>query len=155
MKIKANTKMNELRGLFDLLCKHAPVLALFGMFTAAANAQISPSDDAYITSTKTSTNYGANASLAVQAPGTSSLIRFDLSGVPAGYASSNVAKATLKLYVSAITANGSFNVNLINSSWNESTITFAYPFVAAGIVREELRREQLAIAQQMALRLPC
>ena len=36
-----------------------------------------------------------------------------------------MAKASLKLYVSAVTANGSFNVDLVNSSWNEATVTFA------------------------------
>jgi len=46
-----------------------------------------------------------------------------LSSVPAGYTSANVAKATLKLYVNSVTTAGSFNVDLVNGSWSEKTIT--------------------------------
>jgi len=34
-----------------------------------------------------------------------------------------VAKATLKVYVSSVATAGSFNVDLVTSSWTESTIT--------------------------------
>ena len=50
-------------------------------------------------------------------------IKFDLSSVPAGYTSTNVAKATLKLYVNSVAKAGSFNVDFINGSWAEKTIT--------------------------------
>lgn len=47
---------------------------------------------------------------------------FDLSSIPAGYTGSNIAKATLKLYVSSVTTAGSFNVDLVNGNWSENTL---------------------------------
>jgi hypothetical protein len=35
----------------------------------------------------------------------------------------DITKGTLKLYVNAVTTAGSFNVDLVNGTWSESTIT--------------------------------
>jgi trimeric autotransporter adhesin len=89
-------------------------------------AQITPSQDSYTNTATASTNYGASATLGVVSSATSiqtTYIQFDLSSVPSGYASSNVAKATLKLYVNAVAKAGSFNIDLVNGSWSEKTIT--------------------------------
>src|SRR6202023_1610952 len=37
--------------------------------------------------------------------------------------SANITKATLKLYVNSVTAAGSFNVDYVNGSWAENTIS--------------------------------
>ena len=50
-------------------------------------------------------------------------IRFDLSSIPPTVNGSMVAKATLKIYISAVPSAGSFNVDLVTSPWTESTIT--------------------------------
>ena len=54
-----------------------------------------------------------------------SYIQFDLSSIPSGYTGSNVAKATLKLYVNSGTAAGSFNVDFVAGSWSEKTSNLA------------------------------
>jgi hypothetical protein len=46
-----------------------------------------------------------------------------LSSIPAGYTSANIAKASLKLFASSITTAGNFNVNFVNGTWSEKTIT--------------------------------
>ena len=131
MKRDGNTaRSNDLGGPIRLCSRTSftlPLLLLLvGPLANIGAGQAPPSDDTYITSSKTAGNYGTSASLAVQAPGTSSLIRFDLSGIPAGYTSANVAKASLKLYVSAVTANGSFNVDLEAQLLNVNDLGFSW-----------------------------
>jgi hypothetical protein len=79
-------------------------------------------DDAYTQSSTPSQNFGANANLRV-ASGINSYLRFDLSTLPAGTAGSDVAKATLRLYVNTLTTAGLFDVHRVIGAWNEGTIT--------------------------------
>jgi len=63
------------------------------------------------------------------------LVRFDLSSVPSTFTGANVAKATLKLYVSAVTAPGSFNVDFVTGSWTEKTVNAnTEPTIGSAIV---------------------
>ncbi|HUD63963.1 MAG TPA: DNRLRE domain-containing protein [Candidatus Sulfotelmatobacter sp.] len=102
-------------------------LAIFVLSVACllthAYAQLTPSADAYTNTGSSSTNYGANALLDVVSGSQTTYIQFNLSSIPAGYTGTNVAKATLKLYVNAATTAGNFNVNYVSSAWSESTIT--------------------------------
>lgn len=100
----------------------------FAMLSAATtlSAQITPSQDAYTDSAKPTENFGAAITLGVTNTGNSiqtSYIQFDLSSIPAGYTGSNVAKATLKMYVNTATTGGSFNLDFVNGSWSENKIT--------------------------------
>jgi hypothetical protein len=54
---------------------------------------------------------------------TTTFIRLDLSSILAGYGDATVAKATLKLYVNAVAAAGSFNVNCVLGRCSEATLT--------------------------------
>ena len=85
--------------------------------------QLSPSADAYTNTASPGTNYGAQKLLNLDSPSQTTYIQFDLSSIPGGYTSSNIAKATLKLYVNTVVTAGSFNVDYVNGSWSESTIT--------------------------------
>ena len=99
--------------------------AVFVLSTAClltgAFGQLTPTGDAYTNTAATSTNYGAKTLLDVESTQTS-FIQFDLSAIPAGYTSADITKASLKLYVSAVTKAGSFNVDYVNGTWTESTI---------------------------------
>ena len=100
-------------------------LAVLGM-AVRGQAQVTPSQDAYTNSVSPTLNFGTSATLGVvnsAASIQSAFIQFDLSSIPAGYTSSNIAKATLKLYVNSVTTAGSFNVDFVNGSWTEETIT--------------------------------
>jgi hypothetical protein len=93
---------------------------------SAASAQITPSQDSYTKTAAATTNYGTATTLGVASSATSiqtTYIQFDLSSIPAGYTSANVAKATLKLYVNSVNTAGSFNLDFVNGSWTERTIT--------------------------------
>src|SRR5690348_16672439 len=100
-------------------------------------AQAPTKDDTYVTGASPSTNNGSATSLVVQAGGSPSYtyIRFDLSRIPtAGAAgtitSAMVQKATLRLFVTAVTAAGPFDVfemggNNSTQNWAEGTITYS------------------------------
>src|SRR5882724_1589162 len=106
------------------------------LFVAPCNvwAQATAKDDAYVTSASSLTNNGSSTSLVVQTGGSNSYIRFDLSRIPTGAApgavtSSMVQKATVRLFVTAVTANGTFDVMEVGGTsslqnWSESTITY-------------------------------
>lgn len=105
--------------------KALPLLAiLLSMLGSWAYGQVTPSDDAYVNSAAPTTNYGAATTLNLQSAADTIFIRFDLTAVPAGYTGASIAKATLKLYVNTVTTAGSFNVDLVNGSWTEKTITY-------------------------------
>ena len=92
-----------------------------------SHAQITPAQDAYTNSATPTTNFGTATTLGVANTSTSiqnAYIQFDLSSIPTGYTGSNVAKATLKLYVNAVTTAGSFNVDFVNGNWSGKTITY-------------------------------
>jgi hypothetical protein len=99
-------------------------VSLFVAVTAliSAHAQITPSGDAYIDTTKPTINFGKAVTLGVVSPSQTSFIAFDLSSIPSGYTGSSIGKATLKLYVSSVTTDGTFNVDLVNGSWTEATL---------------------------------
>lgn len=101
----------------------ALALCLLALCAIPARAQFTPSADAYTNTASPSTNYGAQKLLNVDNPSQTTYIQFDLSSIPEGYTSSNVAKATLKLYVNTVVTAGSFNVDYVNGSWSEGSIT--------------------------------
>jgi hypothetical protein len=103
--------------------KHLLAAALglfFSFFSGLSQAQITPLGDAFTNTAAASTNYGANVLLNVNGAKEVAYIQFNLASIPA---SATVSKATLKLYVNAVTTAGSFNVDFVNGSWVESTIT--------------------------------
>jgi Chaperone of endosialidase/TGF-beta propeptide len=110
----------------------AHFVALILLSFDSAYAQITPSQDAFTNSASPSTNYGANVLLDLNGNKETSYIQFDLSSIPSG---ANVSQATLKVYVNAVNKAGSFNVNYVNGTWAESTITHnAAPALGAAVV---------------------
>ena len=133
-------------------------LALIGAFllvlplSQSSFAQAPGKDDSYVTGASPSLNNGSATSLVVQAGSSPSYtyIRFDLSRIPTGgtagsITSAMVQKATLRVFVTAVTAAGSFDVfevggNSSTQNWSEATITYTsqssytlYKLLASGI----------------------
>jgi len=100
---------------------HTLVL-LVALWSIGAQAQITPSGDAYTNSAAPTTNYGAKTLINVDGATQTSYIQFDLGSIPSG---ANISQATLKLYVNSVVTAGSFNVDYINGSWSEGTIDFS------------------------------
>ena len=88
-----------------------------------AHGQITPSADSYTNTASPTTNYGGAVTVNVESASQTAYIQFDLSAIPAGYTGANIAKASLKLYVNAVSTAGSFNVDYVDGAWKEATIT--------------------------------
>ena len=86
-------------------------------------AQAPPSADTFVSSATPKINYGPAIALVV-GQGSTSYVRFNLAGVPAG---ASISKATLRLYVDAVAKNGTFDVYRLNNSWAENTLTYNTP----------------------------
>ena len=85
-----------------------------------AFGQLTPSGDSYTNTARPTTNYGAKTRSSREHGSDSvDFIQFDLSSIPSGYTSADITKATLKLYVDAVTTAGSFNVDYVNGTWTE------------------------------------
>ena len=97
---------------------------LLTVLSSTAWAQSPVTDDTYIVS-GSSTIQGTNPSLQVASPSTSSLLKFDLSGLPAGTTGAQVLKATVKLYVTTVALPGNLDVCLVNTSWSEKTLIYS------------------------------
>ena len=67
------------------------------LLAVAAHAQFTPSDDTYVSTTLPAVIYGSAGKLQVSNLGQTALLRFDLSGLPAGLTSAGIAKATRQL----------------------------------------------------------
>jgi hypothetical protein len=92
---------------------------LFLLFWTSAHAQVTPSQDSFANTAAATTNYGANVLLDVDGAKEITYIQFNLASIPPG---ASVSQATLKLYVNAVTTAGSFNVDYVNGTWEESTL---------------------------------
>jgi hypothetical protein len=89
------------------------------VFSAITFAQAPPSADTYVTTAMPMANFGSSSILPVQA-GTTSFVQLNLGGFPAN---ARIAKATLRLYVDAVAAPGSFDVYAVNGRWSERGLT--------------------------------
>lgn len=98
------------------------LLSLTLLAWTAAYAQLTPVGDAYTNTADPTTNYGAKTLLDVESASQTTYIQFNLSSIPSGYTGADITKATLKLYVNAVTKAGSFNVDYVNGTWSEGTI---------------------------------
>jgi hypothetical protein len=97
------------------------VLLFIQCLWTAAYGQITPLGDAYTNTVDPNTNYGANVLLDVDGATLTTYIQFNLASVPAD---AGIGRATLKLYVNAVTTAGSFNIDYVNGEWTEGTIKF-------------------------------
>jgi hypothetical protein len=83
--------------------------------------------DAYTQSTSATGNYGAKSFVAVQGPPANAKVqnaylKFDLSTLPAGTTGSDVAKATLTLWVTKVKTAGLCDVKRVGGAWSELAI---------------------------------
>jgi Collagen triple helix repeat (20 copies) len=92
---------------------------------------LTPSQDGYYIPGN-ATAYGRAANITVGVASSVGLVQFDLSGLPPGVTSSQVVKANLRLYASAVSSPGSINVNVAYGSWVEATVSGTAGFPVMG-----------------------
>jgi hypothetical protein len=79
--------------------------------------------DAHISSAHPGTNFGGLTNLAV-GNGNTALMQFNLSTLPAGTTSGEIAAATLRLYVNRVNTSGALDLKPVTSAWSEFAVTF-------------------------------
>jgi len=99
------------------------LVCVLAILSAAAVAQTVPlTQDSYIVP-GSPINYGTATTINVGGPsGDKALVQFDLSTLPSGITSSNVAKATLTLFVNKLGSPGTVNISLANGGWTETGV---------------------------------
>jgi hypothetical protein len=115
--------MNLTNRLLSLL------VALF-LWTTGSSAQAGTyrlSDDGYTNAGLPGVNYGSALGMLVNNanPERRGYLRFDLSGLPAGITSENLASARLRLWIKSVTLPGRVDVYLLGSSWSERNLVAA------------------------------
>jgi hypothetical protein len=105
-------------------------LAISLLCVSTLAQQAPPSADTFVSSGTPDWNYGASI-IEVVGPGTTTYLKFNLSGVPSAV---TVNKATLRLYVDAVFASGQFDVYNLPSTptWSEKTLKYSTPPPALG-----------------------
>jgi hypothetical protein len=117
-------------GIFANIVRAVRLRSLVGLFYFCAVAlpllaQAPPSQDTFVSASKSSSNYGSNASLVVQAGGGgNTFVQFNLASLPTGVNVGQLNNAKLQLFVSGLTTAGTFDVYLINGKWGENTVTY-------------------------------
>lgn len=80
--------------------------------------------DTFVSTTRASSNFGSLSNLYVSS-GNTALLQFDLTSTLPSITSSQIAKATLTIYVNRVYASGTLTVQPITSAWTEMGATAA------------------------------
>jgi hypothetical protein len=100
------------------------VLATLASTSIANAAQVALIGDASVSSTRPATNFGGLANLYV-GNGSTAYLQFNLSSLPVGTTSAQIARATLTVFVNRVNAAGSVSLAPVTSGWSESAVTSA------------------------------
>lgn len=101
------------------------VLAVLCALSAAAGAANAPlAADAYVSTAANAANYGAATTLNVGG-GATTLLRFGLASLPAGTTPSQLARATIVLYVNRVGAPGAVDLYPLGAGWAEGQVSAA------------------------------
>jgi hypothetical protein len=98
------------------------VFATLASTSIANAAQVTLVGDASVSTARPSTNFGTLSNLYV-GNGNSAYLQFDLGSLPAGTTSSQIARATLTVFVNRVNAAGSVSLAPVTSGWSESAVT--------------------------------
>lgn len=91
--------------------------------TVAWATEVPLTADTSISSASRNANFGGNPNLTVGG-GSISLMRFDLSALPAGATGGGILKASLQVFVSHAGTAGTIQVSPVESTWTESVVTY-------------------------------
>ena len=108
------------------------LLALAGAVASAFALDAPLSADAHISSLQPAMNFGALPTLNV-GNGSTALLQFDLSTLPAGTSAAKLVKATLVLFVNRVGVAGAVEAQTVFSPWTEATVNGAAPPTTSGL----------------------
>jgi hypothetical protein len=102
------------------------VLTAFAVTAPARATQVTLIGDASVSTALPTTNFGSLSNLYV-GNGNTAFLQFDLSKLPAGTTSSQIARATLTVFVNRVNDMGSVTLSPATSAWTESGVTSSAP----------------------------
>jgi hypothetical protein len=108
---------------FSIGCLLALSATIFTCSTAHAT-DVALTGDAHVSVTRSTTNFGTLANLYV-GNGNTALLQFDFGTLPAGVTASQVARATLTVFVNRVNTSGTVNLSPVTSAWSEPGVTYA------------------------------
>ncbi len=88
----------------------------------ASATQATLTGDTFLSASRPTSNFGALSNLYV-GNGNTALLQFNLSALPAGTTASQIASATLRVYINRVYTAGSITLQPVSSAWLESTAT--------------------------------
>jgi hypothetical protein len=103
-----------------LLPVSAVLMASLGLAAVSLAQSAPPTGDTFSNLHAPTLNYGSWPSILVQS-GDIGYVKFSLGTLPSGV---SVSKATLRLFVDTVSANGQFDVYQLNNSWSEGALTY-------------------------------
>jgi hypothetical protein len=116
--------MNTRVAIKSLLTRISLIFIFVSALAAGAFGQAVLVSDAHTSATSVNGNFGTNPALTVSGNNTG-YARFNISHLlPAGTKADDVAKASVKFYVSKVATAGKLDVYPILGDWDEKTITF-------------------------------
>ena len=102
----------------------AVVSAFLLVFPVAHATELTLTGDTHVSTARRNTNFGTLADLHV-GNGNTALLQFNLATLPAGTTSSQVARATLTVFVNRVNTGGLVNLAPVTSTWTELAVTDA------------------------------
>jgi len=99
-----------------------------GLPAPAAAVLARLTDDAHVSQSARTSNFGSAPTLLVQGPGSvtgQSYVRFDLTTLPAGTRGPDIVRAQLRLWVSRVVRGGMLDVHTARGAWSEESLTMA------------------------------
>jgi hypothetical protein len=115
--------MNDRINLKRIFIRVLSTFTLLSALAAGAFAQAVLVSDAYTSTTSINGNFGTNPTLTVSA-NNNIYVKFNIANtLPAGTKAEDVAKATVKFYISKVATAGKLDLYPILADWDERTIT--------------------------------
>jgi hypothetical protein len=118
------------------------VFATLASASFANAAQVTLVGDVSVSTARPSTNFGTLSDLYV-GNGNTAFLQFNLNSLPTGTISSQIARATLTVFVNRVNAASSVSLAPVTSAWSESSVTSSSASsIGATATRYQMSRTQ-------------
>lgn len=101
------------------------LIALLAAASSIAAAEATLVGDTYVRLSQPSANFGASPTLQVTGGEAFTVVQFSLDNLPPGTLSSQIARATLMVFVNRVVTPGNLNAGTYGNPWSEGTLVWA------------------------------
>ncbi|HEX6879292.1 MAG TPA: DNRLRE domain-containing protein, partial [Terriglobales bacterium] len=122
--------------MLDRLLSKTTAILIFSISLVVVSAHAVPAilaGDSYTNRFLSARNYGTASDLFVGS-GSTVYLQFGLTTLPTGTPSSQIANASVTVYVSRVGTPGTLKIRVLNSKWNEYAVTYANAPVLGAVI---------------------